>query len=79
MAKVYARACESDGKNFFTVPKKLQAQVRAIIEADGYVIQEDGTVVKPVPNPAPEVEPEQEEEQTEQESVEEPNVEATEA
>jgi hypothetical protein len=46
MAKIYARACESDGKNFFTVPKKLQDQVRAIIEADGYVILYDGTVVR---------------------------------
>lgn len=45
MIRVYARACESDGKNFFTVPKKLQDQVRAIIEADGYVILYDGTVV----------------------------------
>lgn len=45
MAKIYARACESDGKNFNTVPKRLQAQVRAIIEADGYVILDDGTVV----------------------------------
>ena len=46
MAKIYARSCESDGKNFFTVTKRLQSQVRAIIEADGYVINEDGTVTK---------------------------------
>lgn len=46
MAKIYARSCESDGKNFFTVPRRLQEQVRAIIEADGYVINDDGTVVK---------------------------------
>ena len=45
MPKIYARACEADGKNFFTVPKRLQDQVRAIIEADGYVILYDGTVV----------------------------------
>ena len=45
MAKIYARSCESDGKNFFTVPKRLQSQVREIIEADGYVINQDGTVV----------------------------------
>ncbi len=44
MAKIYARSCESDGKNFFTVPKRLQNQVRAIIEEDGYIINEDGTV-----------------------------------
>lgn len=45
MAKIYARSCESDGKNFFTVPKRLQEQVRAIIEADGYEILADGSVV----------------------------------
>ena len=58
MAKVYARSCESDGRNFFTVPARLQDQVRAIIEADGYEIQQDGTVIKPVPNPEPEPEDE---------------------
>lgn len=46
MAKIYARSCERDGKNFYTVPEKLQDDVRAIIEADGYEILEDGTVVK---------------------------------
>lgn len=45
MAKIYATACEKDGKNFNTVPKALQAKVRALIEADGYVILEDGRVV----------------------------------
>ena len=45
MYKVYARSCESDGKNFYTVPKSLQAKVKAQIEADGYVILDDGTVV----------------------------------
>lgn len=44
MAKIYAKSCEHDGKNFFTVPKRIQNQVRSIIEADGYVINEDGTV-----------------------------------
>lgn len=48
MVKVYARSCESDGKNFNTVPKKLQPQVKAQIEADGYEILEDGTVVEKV-------------------------------
>ena len=52
MPKIYARACESDGKNFFTVPKKLQDQVRAIIEADGYVILYDGTVIPAEGSPA---------------------------
>ena len=34
MARIYATSCERDGKNFNTVPKRLQAQVRAIIEAE---------------------------------------------
>ena len=46
MARIYATSCERDGKNFYTVPTRLQAQVRDIIEADGYVINEDGTVTK---------------------------------
>jgi len=46
MARVYATSCEKDGKNFYTVPKSLQKKVEAIIIADGYVIEEDGTVVK---------------------------------
>lgn len=45
MARIYATSCEKDGKNFFTVPRRLQDQVRSIIEADGYVILDDGTVV----------------------------------
>lgn len=45
MARIYATSCEKDGKNFFTVPLRLQSQVRAIIEADGYIIEADGTVV----------------------------------
>lgn len=45
MARIYATSCEKDGKNFFTVPRRLQDQVRTIIEADGYVILDDGTVV----------------------------------
>ena len=45
MARIYATSCEKDGKNFFTVPRRLQDQVRSIIEVDGYVILDDGTVV----------------------------------
>ena len=45
MVRVYDRSCASDGKNFYTVPKSLQATVKAQIEADGYVILDDGTVV----------------------------------
>ena len=46
MVNVYARACESDGKNFYTVPPSLQKKVRAKIYADGYIILDDGTVIK---------------------------------
>ena len=54
IARIYATSCEKDGKNFYKVPKKLQPEVRLIIEADGYIIEEDGTVV-----PAPEDENEE--------------------
>ena len=46
MARVYANLCEKGVRNFFTVPVNLQEDVRAIIEADGYQINEDGTVTK---------------------------------
>ena len=46
MARIYATSCEKDGKNFNTVPKSLQKKVEVIILADGYVIEEDGTVTK---------------------------------
>lgn len=46
MARIYATSCEIDGKNFLTVPPKKKAEVRAIIEAEGYTILEDGTVVR---------------------------------
>ena len=49
MVKVYARACESDGKNFYSVPKSMQKKVKAQIEEDGYIILENGTVVKDMP------------------------------
>lgn len=45
MVKVMATACEKDGKNFNTVNPKIQADVRKKIEADGYIILEDGTCV----------------------------------
>lgn len=47
MAKVYADLCEKGLKNFNQVPKSLQKQVKALIEADGYIINPDGTVTKP--------------------------------
>ena len=46
MARIYATSCEKDGKNFYDVPKRLQNKVKEIIEADGYMINEDGTVIK---------------------------------
>lgn len=48
MAKVYADLCEKGVKNFNAVPKSLQAQVKVIIEADGFVINPDGTVTRPI-------------------------------
>lgn len=46
MARVYANLCEKGVRNFNTVPANLQDDVRAIIEADGYIINPDGTVTK---------------------------------
>ena len=48
MARVYASACEREynPKNFNTVPTKIKEEVRGIIEADGYTINDDGSVVK---------------------------------
>lgn len=46
MARIYANSCEKGLKNFNQVPAKLQDQVRELIEADGYVINKDGTVTK---------------------------------
>ena len=46
MAKIYANLCEKGVRNFFAVPASLQSEVREIITADGYIINEDGTVVK---------------------------------
>lgn len=43
--RIYFTACIKDGKNFNTIPKKIQPQVRELIEDDGYEILEDGTVV----------------------------------
>ena len=46
MARVYANLCEKGVRNFFTVPANLRDQVEEIIIFDGYMINEDGTVVK---------------------------------
>lgn len=46
MARIYADACEKRGKNFNTVPKTIADEVKALIKADGYTINSDGTVTK---------------------------------
>ena len=46
MPRIYADLCEKGIRNFNTVPANLQPQVRVIIEADGYIINPDGTVTK---------------------------------
>lgn len=48
MARVYASACEREEnpKNFNAVPERIQDEVRSIIESDGYIINDDGTVTK---------------------------------
>ena len=46
MARVYANLCEKGVRNLFTVPANLRDQVEEIIISDGYMINEDGTVVK---------------------------------
>ena len=48
MAKIWAKRLENPDEqynNFYQVPPKLQSQVRAILERDGYEILDDGTVV----------------------------------
>lgn len=54
MAKLWAKRLENPNENFNNfnqVPKKLQSQVLKILNADGYEILEDGTVVKRLDNP----------------------------
>ena len=46
MARVYANLCEKEVRNFLSVPANLRDQVEEIIISDGYMINEDGTVVK---------------------------------
>lgn len=46
MARVYANLCEKGVRNFFSVPANLREQIEEIIISDGYMINEDGTVVK---------------------------------
>ena len=46
IAKIYARQCEQEGKNFNDVPKSKKEEVQYLIENDGYQINDDGTVTK---------------------------------
>lgn len=51
VAKLWASRLEKNPpdptyNNFNQVPAKLQDQVRAILEEDGYIIMPDGSVVK---------------------------------
>ena len=46
MARVYANLCEKGVRQCFTVHANLRDQVEEIIISDGYMINEDGTVVK---------------------------------
>ena len=50
MARVYANLCEKGVRNFLSVPANLRDQVEEIIISDGYMINEDGTVVKKLIN-----------------------------
>ena len=61
MARVYADLCEKGVRNFNTVPKNLQPQVRILIEADGYITNDDGTVTKRPINEVEETETEENE------------------
>lgn len=49
MAKLWAKRLENPSEtynNFYQVPAKLRDQVRSLLEADGYSILDDGSVVK---------------------------------
>lgn len=46
ISRIYATTCEKQGRNFNTVPEEIKEEVKAIIINDGYIINEDGTVVK---------------------------------
>lgn len=46
IAKNEAKLCIKGKKNFFDVPEKYRADARKYIEAEGYIINKDGTVSK---------------------------------
>lgn len=54
MVNIYARLCEKGEYNYYDdivnssklSVRKLSSQIRIQIEADGYVINEDGTVTR---------------------------------
>lgn len=44
LANIYASYCENNTKNFFDVPNDMQDMVSDIISADGFMVNEDGTI-----------------------------------
>lgn len=44
--RYWAELCEFGECNFFDVPFVFQLRVRVRIEKDGYIINDDGTVVR---------------------------------
>lgn len=49
LANIYASYCENNIKNFHDVPEAIQQVVNAVINADGFMVNEDGTVsLKPI-------------------------------
>ena len=45
-AKLQATFVKAGKQNFNNVPTRYQEQVRYILESEGYIINEDGTVTK---------------------------------
>lgn len=49
LANIYAAYCENNRKNFNDVPEAMKTIVNAVIDSDGFMVNEDGTVsVKPI-------------------------------
>lgn len=46
MVSLCVRLCKYHNKNFNEVPNKIKDKVRAVLEEDGYIILDDGTVIK---------------------------------
>ena len=49
LANIYASYCENNIKNFFDVPETIRPVVNVVIDSDGFMVNEDGTVsLKPI-------------------------------